>query len=60
VTPVDESKFALGMVDHDVMRFDIAMHDTITMSILKGLGSREAIEMRSLLELNFTFKSSYM
>ena len=36
-TPINESNFAVGMVNHDVMWLDISVHDTLGMAEIKGL-----------------------
>ena len=36
-TPVDESQLAVGVVDHDVVRLDISMHDALAVAEIEGL-----------------------
>ena len=36
-TPIDETKSAFIMIDHDIMRFNITMHNPLGMTIIKCL-----------------------
>ena len=33
-SPIDQSEFAIFVVNHDVMGFDISVHDTHTMAVI--------------------------
>ena len=42
-TPVDQSQLAVGVVDHDVMRFDVSMHDALRVAKIKRLQNLENV-----------------
>ena len=42
-TPIDETKLAVGVVDHDVVRFDIAMHNALGVTVVEGLEDLEHV-----------------
>ena len=43
-TPINEAQLALLVVDHDIMWFDITVHDTVGMAIVQSLEQLEDIE----------------
>jgi hypothetical protein len=36
-TPVDETEGAFAVIDHDIMGFDVSMHDSFRMAIVESL-----------------------
>lgn len=42
-TPIDESHFAVGMIDHNVVRLHISVHDSLGMTEIKGLQDLEHV-----------------
>ena len=42
-TPINQSQFTVGMIDHDVVRFDVAVHDALGMTEIKCLQDLEHI-----------------
>lgn len=42
-TPIDEAELAVGMVNHDVMRLHIPMHDTFRVAVIECLQDFEHV-----------------
>jgi len=42
-TPINKSEFPLVVVDHNIMRFDIPMHDASGMAVIEGLEKLHSI-----------------
>ena len=42
-TPINEAELAVSVVNHDVMRLDIAVHDSLRMAVIKGLQDFEHV-----------------
>lgn len=43
-TPINKSQLPFFMVDHDVVGFDIAVHDTIGVAVVEGLEEFKDVE----------------
>ena len=41
--PINEAELAVSVVNHDVMRLDIAVHDSLRMAVIKGLQDFEHV-----------------
>ena len=42
-TPINEAELAVSVVNHDVMRLDIAVHDSLRMAVIEGLQDFEHV-----------------
>ena len=42
-SPIDEAELAVGMVNHDVMRLHIAVHDALRVTVIEGLQDLEHV-----------------
>ena len=43
-SPVNEAQLPLFVVNHDIMGFDIAMHDSIGVAVVQGLKEFKDVE----------------
>ena len=42
-TPIDQTQFAVGVVDHDVVRLHVAVHDTLRVAVVESLEDLEHV-----------------